>query len=420
MGCKSSDVVSLGEMTRRQKILQNRVAIISDELEPRTDSTIRECEFLAGIALEIAGRAMRNANPPSAYHASGILRTEGKKNYEWLMALRNVVVGKGHLPDLIERLVPNSMENRQTLIPGNELISSIADVWEKIYQLQLKAVISSKRALNLSERQGTEISSSSPLITATKVPSELLSLARQLSRRKPSGAISSSWFMGNFVHAILQGHYRLEHPSNCLMTENRFWGPCATSAGTLAPSAYQGANVDASIWAFSLYQLDKKKFQKAKKKGKTKKAGFKRPDLVDLSTREVWEIKSRLELVKGLTELWDLYIDPANDTIKAWNRLPWHTPLEAYRPGKSWKPYPFYFLGGTKVAWVHSEIHGIWYYDIIDLRLIPIRKPRKVLELNPIVGILGTLATIVLIIDPLPGDEVLIAPLLSWLGAAAR
>lgn len=277
-------------------------------------------------------------------------------------------------------------DNQTATLTGRETVMAVADAWDAIVNLQQYVQnTGAPPTIGASTLDSVQLA---PALRGLEpaVSTALLELGRRLSSRIPEGAIGSTPQLGNQVHRILQHHYQISHPQNCVLTEARFSGPCA-SGGTLRSAAYTGANVDLGIWAFALG---------------TGLGSQRRPDVVDLTTREVWEIKPRNEITEGLLELWGEYILPANSTIDNYNSLRSSTAdwLDPYRPGNLWKPNSYYLVNDHMVAWIHAEIPGIWYYDIFDLT----RVRRTVPGVNP-VGMLVFVLALVLLFDPIPGDE---------------
>lgn len=325
-------------LARQERALSNRATVlVSDAQVPAAPEETRECDFLSMAARRLAqvgSAAAKRSLPVEPYEDS-------------LFCVRDLVAGPGNLQAWINRqfygIAPDVAE-----VPfhGFDAVERMAQRYSDALNIYDDAVFGGRPP------PAAASSPAPPTVAAAVVPRGALVVGRKAQASPPSNPLPSSWDIGNIVHGAIQSHYRHDHPQHCVMTEVRVTGPCVgESGGTLRPLTRMSGDPELSVWGFAL--------------GKSLRGQF-RPDIVDLTTREVWEIKSRSEILVGLAELYGTYIVPANAIIGDYNATHYGAEaLRGYGPGTSWHPFSLYPVGPSMVAWVHSEIPGLIYYDVV-------------------------------------------------------
>ncbi|MDP4511739.1 hypothetical protein [Nonomuraea turcica] len=313
---------------------------------------MRECDFLTMLAIRLAQEV-----PARSMARSRLLPFEPFEAY--LYNIRDAVIGRGNVQAWINReYVDMPAASADRPFNGTEAIERMA----ARFRLASRLSEAAHRNVPAEAAAQTRPAAASPLgppapaaITGglgCPPPPAALATAWLIRNTPTSGLPSSTWY-GQIVHEQLQTHYRWAHPQNCVLSESRLSGPCTSATGgTLRPNARQYGNLDVKAWAMAM--------------GSSRTGQF-RPDIADLTTNEVWEIKSRGEVVEGVNELYGLYLCRVNQTIAAINAVATVVPgggMRPYRPGTSWIPFGLYPVTPTVTAWVHAELPGIIYYDL--------------------------------------------------------
>jgi hypothetical protein len=162
------------------------------------------------------------------------------------------------------------------------------------------------------------------------------------------GSYSSDRRIGRLVHAIIQEHYLLTHPGNEIVMESFL------IKGELRTSVYRLAKLATydkfrSIIRFALWSW-----------GRTKL-----PDIMDLTTHEVYEIKprSRDAVINGVQQLCANYVCPYNAVAAILGREP-------VNPGDQWRPSVLYPIPPGYMVWTVT-CPGMIIYDVFRLASLP-------------------------------------------------
>ena len=169
----------------------------------------------------------------------------------------------------------------------------------------------------------------------------------------PPGAVRPSSQDGKDVHLLIQQHYLLTHPANTIMMERWVTWPGG------------GANIkDLGVGHVGFNDLARVRFALMTKRGLTKL-----PDILDITQREVYEIKPFGSAAEGNRQLHRNYLGPLADA-----GIP-------HMPGSSWRAFPFYHLPGKLV--VVTQTPGLILYWIVPRPPEPerVRVPDWVLPL---------------------------------------
>jgi len=162
------------------------------------------------------------------------------------------------------------------------------------------------------------------------------------------GSYSSDRRIGRLVHAIIQEHYLTTHPGNEIVMESFL------TKGSIKSSVYRLAKLATadtfrSIIRFALWSF-----------GRTKL-----PDIMDLTTHQVYEIKPRSSdaVRDGVQQLCANYVCPYNAVATILGREP-------VRPGTEWRPSVLYPIPPGYMVWT-ATCPGMIIYDVFRLSSLP-------------------------------------------------
>jgi len=347
--------------TQQRKLTAGELTLVHDDTPTVYGlQQMRECDFLTMLAIRLTKDV-----PTRSIARSRMLRFEPLEAY--LISVRDTATGRGNLQAWINREyfgVSASVAAEQA-VNGAEALQRMADRFRLSVRLSEAAqrdaaVVAGNQARPSAPAQMGPPAPPIPVRGLKKCPTPpgVMDAARRI-RATPTLGRPSNFKLGQLVNQRLQNHYRTEesHRRHCVLTEANLSGPCVAEGGprTLRPAAEQYTNLDIKAWAMAM--------------GKSL-TGQAVPDIADLTTKEVWEVKSRGDVVEGVKELHGEYLCWVNESITELNAVARAARLSGvmpfYRAGRSWTPFGWYQITPTLTAVIHTELPGIFYYDLID------------------------------------------------------
>jgi hypothetical protein len=347
--------------TQQRKLTAGELTLVHDDTPTVYGlQQMRECDFLTMLAIRLTKDV-----PTRSIARSRMLRFEPLEAY--LISVRDTATGRGNLQAWINREyfgVSASVAAEQA-VNGAEALQRMADRFRLSVRLSEAAqrdaaVVAGNQARPSAPAQMGPPAPPIPVRGLKKCPTppHIMAAARRI-RDTPTLGLPSNRKLGELVHQELQEHYRTDksHRQHCVLTEADLSGPCVAEGGprtlrAVAKKYY--TNLDITAWAMAM--------------GKSL-TGQAVPDIADLTTKEVWEIKSRGEVVEGVKELHSDYLCWVNESITELNALARAVRrsgvMPFYRAGRSWTPFGWYQITPTLTAVVHTDLPGIFYYDLI-------------------------------------------------------
>lgn len=173
---------------------------------------------------------------------------------------------------------------------------------------------------------------------------------------------------GNLAHALIQADYLRQFPQRKVLIDTRFRLPGNGRYLTPLDPLNPDPDAEAVLQALEL--------------GRTQPS---QPDILDLTTRQVYEIKPLNQFLQGICQLFSNYLLPLNAsllteliarqmlaTLSPQTGLPagWSNPTnvpasDLWTPGTEWTPVPFYPVPPDLYIWVVRPLPGLVLYKYV-------------------------------------------------------
>jgi hypothetical protein len=215
-----------------------------------------------------------------------------------------------------------------------------------------------------------------------------LTFAAGVAAAPVPGSIPSDMNIGKLVHLRVQEDYRLSHPRNLVVAERAVYQASArTTIGRLA----KGGDRRFAVLEFALGTALRSRL---------------RPDIIDFTLGEIYEIKPRRQAALGVVQL--------AGYVAAYNAAIGSLGLPPLREGTSWIPLRTYPVPPDKVAvtFMVPGLPGLILYDVF--RLPESRLPFEA-AVEVVVIALAAALLLAAVLDPVPGDEVAAGAILARL-----
>jgi hypothetical protein len=304
--------------------------VIPDELA-RTHSGVTETEFLTSLSIELSGHLAKADAQGAVMPAEQI--------YRLLVDARTIILGPSQMWNPIDPWLQQRLVLDETASPGDyiERILALVDAGgvALVGQAaeQVKAMAPEEARLRHTGEEDNEIT----VDDFRFVPEIAAANAAGMPPAPPSSLTPTS-DDGRLLHLIIQVHYVLTHPANTIMIENRVIWP-----GGMSTIQHLGGlgGLGAAGRELALIRLALM----------TKRGLTKLPDILDVTFGEVYEIKPRNGIRKGVIQL-HKYLTRLADVG-----------LNRYRPGTSWRASPIYPVPPRGWAFIW-QAPGIIAYDL--------------------------------------------------------
>lgn len=370
-------------------------AIVADDVIPR-DGQVTESQFLDTLARRLASVAIRSHSfTEGMSHMRQAYENEARALLE---DLRAHLFQSRWQPDhwLRGRLgLPDGAQ-----VTPEDIINALLDLVDLEALFEIEGALDALPEDELADRYSGEGDGS--FLTPAMVASAtfLPPTSGCGGSPRPAGSIPSWAEMGRRVHHAIQEDYRRRHPHHRVLLDSRVYFPDGGSQTVRQLSQGRaGYSPDLALLDYALTM--------------TSIAGRKRPDILNLDTREIYEIKPRSGLNLALLQLEFLYqlpLNAARDHIRA-QRPDFRS--DSFTPGmfREWQPQPVYHVPpryAAKTCWDPIGMNGTILYDVFQLR-----EPQRSLVPVLVPAAFALFAMAVVLIDPIPGDEVVLVPALA-------
>lgn len=164
--------------------------------------------------------------------------------------------------------------------------------------------------------------------------------------------------VGNEVHTQMQAHYWLAHPDDVLMFED-FLVAGPKRLATIWQAGTWSAPYE---WLSELRAALMTKVRTGQDTGLTK-----RPDILNLTKKHLYEIKTINQALDGVEQVAEYYarLSPVIPELRLAGMMP-----------DDWRPFPIYWTGGTTMAMAEVFAPGVITYQRIGTR-VPVTNPLR-------------------------------------------